>query len=134
MAVFGDAFDEQDTYGSKPPSDDYVAELLSDPGFVALVAENSQEQVVGGLCAYRLRKFEQEHAEYYIYDLAVATEWRRLGIATALIQDLKSIARRDDAWVIFVQADHGDDPAIELYTSLGTREDVHHFDIDVRDK
>jgi aminoglycoside 3-N-acetyltransferase I len=31
--------------------------------------------------------------------------------------------------VIFVQADIGDDPAIKLYESLGTREDVHHFDI-----
>jgi aminoglycoside 3-N-acetyltransferase I len=30
-----------------------------------------------------------------------------------------------------VQADHGDDPAIALYTKLGTREDVLHFDIPV---
>jgi APA family basic amino acid/polyamine antiporter len=35
------------------------------------------------------------------------------------------------AWVIFVQADHGDDPAIALYTKLGTREDVMHFDVPV---
>ena len=131
MTLFGEAFDEQDTYGSKPPSDDYVAELLRDSGFVALAAEDSKEQVVGGLCAYRLRKFEQERSEYYVYDLAVAAEWRRRGIATALIQDLRSIARADGAWVIFVQADYGDDPAIELYTGLGKREDVLHFDIDV---
>jgi aminoglycoside 3-N-acetyltransferase I len=31
--------------------------------------------------------------------------------------------------VIFVQADYGDDPAIALYTKLGSREDVIHFDI-----
>jgi aminoglycoside 3-N-acetyltransferase I len=31
--------------------------------------------------------------------------------------------------VIFVQADPGDDAAIALYTKLGTREDVLHFDI-----
>jgi len=30
-----------------------------------------------------------------------------------------------------VQADHGDDPAIELYSKLGVREDVIHFDIEV---
>jgi aminoglycoside 3-N-acetyltransferase I len=35
--------------------------------------------------------------------------------------------------VIYVQADHGDDPAIELYTKLGVREDVLHFDIPVPD-
>jgi len=33
--------------------------------------------------------------------------------------------------VIFVQADRGDAAAIALYESLGTREDVHHFDITV---
>jgi aminoglycoside 3-N-acetyltransferase I len=31
--------------------------------------------------------------------------------------------------VIFVQADRGDDPAITLYTKLGVREEVLHFDI-----
>jgi aminoglycoside 3-N-acetyltransferase I len=29
-----------------------------------------------------------------------------------------------------VQADYGDDPAIALYTKLGRREDVLHFDIE----
>jgi aminoglycoside 3-N-acetyltransferase I len=32
---------------------------------------------------------------------------------------------------MYVQADRGDQPAIRLYESLGTREDVHHFDIPV---
>ena len=31
--------------------------------------------------------------------------------------------------MVYVQADYGDDPAIALYTKLGTREDVMHFDI-----
>ncbi|HBS15377.1 MAG TPA: AAC(3)-I family aminoglycoside 3-N-acetyltransferase, partial [Alcanivorax sp.] len=39
--------------------------------------------------------------------------------------------RERGAWAIFVQADHGDDPAIALYTGLGVREDVLHFDIEV---
>jgi aminoglycoside 3-N-acetyltransferase I len=30
---------------------------------------------------------------------------------------------------MFVQADRGDAPAIALYESLGTREEVLHFDI-----
>jgi hypothetical protein len=32
---------------------------------------------------------------------------------------------------MFVQADVGDEPAIQLYTSLGRREEVLHFDISV---
>ena len=37
--------------------------------------------------------------------------------------------------MIFVQADTGveDEPAIALYTKLGVREDVLHFDIAVSD-
>ncbi len=49
----------------------------------------------------------------------------------ALIQELKEIAASRGAHVIFVQADRGDEPAIALYTKLGIREDVLHFDIEV---
>jgi aminoglycoside 3-N-acetyltransferase I len=87
--------------------------------------------VVGGLAAYVLEKFEQERSEIYIYDLAVAEHVRRRGIATALIGELRGIAKARGAWVIYVQADRGDEPAIRLYESLGMREDVLHFDISV---
>ena len=53
------------------------------------------------------------------------------GVATALIAHLREIARQHGAWVIYVQADYGDDPAIALYAKLGEREDVMHFDISV---
>jgi aminoglycoside 3-N-acetyltransferase I len=95
---------------------------------MAFVALDGPE-VVGGLTAYELPKFEQERSEIYIYDLAVAVEHRRQGIATALIGAVQREAKRRDAWVVFVQADHGDGPAIALYTKLGMREDVLHFDI-----
>lgn len=48
---------------------------------------------------------------------------------TALIGELQQLAAQRGIYVIFVQADHGDDPAIALYTKLGVREDVLHFDI-----
>jgi aminoglycoside 3-N-acetyltransferase I len=102
--------------------------LLEREDFIPLVAV-ADGKVVGGLVAYVLQKFEQERSEIYIYDLAVDEEYRRRGIATGLINKLREIARERGAWVIYVQADHGDDPAIKLYESLGTREDVLHFDI-----
>ena len=49
----------------------------------------------------------------------------------ALIQELKKLAAARAAYVIFVQADIGDEPAIALYSKLGIREDVLHFDIAV---
>ena len=128
LGMFGAAFGDVDTYTSKPPSDDYLRRLLAADYFIALAALKDGE-VVGGLAAYELRKFERERSEIYIYDLAVAEWHRREGIATALIVELGSIAKSRDAYVIFVQADLGDDAAISLYTKLGVREDVLHFDI-----
>lgn len=81
-----------------------------------------------------LPKFEQARKEIYIYDLAVAETHRRRGIATALIRALQKCALAVGAYVIYVQADWGDDPAIALYTKMGTREDVLHFDIDPHDR
>ncbi len=128
LGVFGQAFDDVDTYCAAQPSQAYLEELLASDSFIAIAAL-ADGAVVGGLAAYELRKFERERSEIYIYDLAVAVSHRRLGIATALIEELKRIASDRGAWVVFVQADLGDDPAIELYTKLGIREDVLHFDI-----
>lgn len=51
---------------------------------------------------------------------------RRLGP-----QDTNAMRQMLGATVIFVQADLGDVPAIDIYTRLGAREDVLQFDIDV---
>lgn len=128
LDVFAEAFDDPCSYSAARPRPTYLYDLLGGDCFVSLVALDG-DRVVGGLAAYVLRKFEQERSELYIYDLAVASGHRRQGIATALIEELRQVARSLGAWVIFVQADLGDDPAIELYSKLGAREDVLHFDI-----
>nr|WP_315858084.1 GNAT family N-acetyltransferase [Cyanobium sp. Morenito 9A2] len=61
--------------------------------------------------------------------MAVAEDFRRQGIATALINTIMLIAHQRGIHVIFVQADYGDDSTVALYTKLGTREDVMHYDI-----
>jgi len=132
LTAFGEAFDDMETYTAKRPSEDYLRRLLGGDTFIALAAVKSGE-VVGGIAAYELRKFEQKRSEIYIYDLAVVSEHRREGIATALIEKLKEIAAERGAYAIFVQANTSieDEPAIALYTKLGKREDVLHFDIAV---
>ena len=140
LTCFGKAFNDMSTYTEKRPGAQYLKRLLGSDYFIALVAlsdekpdEESDKEVVGGIAAYELKKFEQERSEIYIYDLAVPAGHRRKGIATALIKKLKTIAADRGAYVIFVQADTGieDEPAIALYTKLGHREEVLHFDIPV---
>jgi aminoglycoside 3-N-acetyltransferase I len=131
LDTFGDAFNDIPTYSKFRPDHPYLERLLNKDDFFALAAL-SNGKVIGGLAAYELQKFEQARSEIYIYDLAVRAADRRRGVATALIDKLREIAARRDAWVIFVQADYGDAPAIALYQKLGVREEVLHFDIAVK--
>jgi len=128
LGLFGKAFDDHPTYASNQPDDAYLTDLLTRDTFVAIGAYVGGA-LVGGLTAYVLPKFEQKRAELYIYDLAVEEEYRRGGIATAMIEQLKRFATSRRIYIIFVQADRGDEAAICLYTKLGQREDVMHFDI-----
>jgi len=129
-ALFAEVFGEPATYADAPPDDGYLARLLGREHVIALVAlERAGVGIVGGLVAYEMEKLEQARSEIYIYDLAVAEAHRRRGVATALIGEVRRVAAVRGAHVVFVQADHGDDPAIALYTRLGRREDVLHFDI-----
>jgi len=129
-AVFAEAFDDADSYLAAPPDEAYCERVLGKEHVIVLVAVKDGA-VVGGLVAYELDKLERARSEVYIYDLAVVASHRREGIATRLIEALQAIARQRGAWVVYVQADYGDDPAIALYEKLGAREDVMHFDLPV---
>lgn len=131
-ALFGEAFQDPDTYGAEPPDDAWFAEVLGREHVIALVA-TAAGAVVGGLVAYELDKLERRRREIYIYDLAVAEQHRRMGVATALIAEVRRIARGRGAWVVYVQADYEDPPAVALYAKLGAREEVLHFDIPVEE-
>ena len=128
LDMFGAAFEDVATYTERQPDDSYLATLLSRPDFIAIAAI-AEAKVVGGLAAYVLTKFEQARAETYIYDLAVEQALRRQGIATRLIREVQKASKAKGAYVVFVQADYEDEPAVALYTKLGIREDVLHFDI-----
>lgn len=126
-AMFADAFEDAN-YASRPPTTAYLERALSCDATIALVAID-RGRVVGGLTAYELVKLEQPRSEVYIYDLAVAAAYRRRGIATGLIDAVRRIAAEHGADVVYVQADLGDDAAIALYSRLGRRQDVLHFDM-----
>lgn len=132
LDLFATAFEDPENYSNARPSASYKRALLARNDVIALIAITNQT-VTGALVAYELMKFEQERSEFYIYDLAVSHAYRHRGIATALIETLKEFARENNGSVVYVQADKGDAPAIALYTKLGAREDVMHFDISLED-
>ena len=129
--VYAAAFEDPVTYRADRPDAAWLARQLGRDGVIMLVAERDGV-VVGGLTAYDLPKLEAARSEIYLYDLAVEEAHRRRGVATALIAELQHIAAETGAWAVFVQADYVDPPAIALYTKLGTREEVLHFDLPPR--
>jgi aminoglycoside 3-N-acetyltransferase I len=131
LDLFATEFDDFQSYSSQRPDAQHLRQLLDKEDVIVLAALQS-ERVVGAMLAYVLHKIEQPRSEIYIYDLAVSTAQRRQGIATALIEALQPLAHACGAWVIYVQADYGDEPAIALYNKLGLKEEVMHFDIAVR--
>ncbi len=131
-ALFGTVFEDQASYGSAPPDDAYAEALLARGDTVLLLAI-AEGTPVGALAGYVLPKYEQARSELYIYNLAVVKAWRRRGVATALIEETRRIAREAGAWTVFVQADTipEDEPARALYRSLASEEiTALHFDID----
>ena len=127
--LFGEVFEEPDNYHDHPPSDGYCEQLLSDPGVFLVVAE-TDGNIIGGLAGYIWRKFEQERNEAYIYDLAVIEEYRRQGVATALINEVRSIARETGSWVVIIESEEGDEVPTRLYRKLANHEEMaHHFNI-----
>ncbi|MGO3123062.1 MAG: GNAT family N-acetyltransferase [Advenella sp.] len=128
--LFSRAFDDPGSYESRPATDAYLMDFLAKEHVSVFVALDDG-RVLGGLVAYALDKFEMARREYYIYDLAVDAGHRRQGIATAIIRHLCEFAADNAGWVVYVQADRNDDPAIALYNKLGVQEHVLHFDIPV---
>jgi aminoglycoside 3-N-acetyltransferase I len=131
-ALFGEVFGEPETYTGSPPESAYCESSLGRDDLLLAVAAQD-DQLIGGVAAYLLRKFEQGRSEVYIYDLAVAADHRRRGVATELIEEVRRFGRENGAWTVFVQADvvPEDEPARQLYRKLASEEiTAFHFDIE----
>lgn len=128
--LFGAVFEDADNYQSRLPRPEYLADFLAQGQNIVLVAERDG-QIVGSLVAYCLTKFEQERKEVYLYDLAVSTDYQRHGIGKMLINELRAVAKSLGAYIVFVQADEGDD-AVAFYESLGPVENLktRNFDFE----
>jgi len=131
--VFASTFEEDSIWNSNQPSKEYLARVLRDEKYIALVATSEEGEVVGGLVAYVLQKIDREHSEVYLYDLAVEESHRRQGIATTLISELRTLAKEYGTELIFVQADNEDVEALSLYKKLSVRceTEITHFEISV---
>ncbi|MBA3363585.1 MAG: GNAT family N-acetyltransferase [Actinobacteria bacterium] len=107
-----------------PPEESWVRRFLSDPTHHLLIAyaDGRPVEFVSGV--------EMTHpdkgTEMFVYELGVAPEWRRKGIAKALLLELVEIAKEQGCYDMWVLTYSDNAAATASYTSAGaTRESAH---------
>jgi aminoglycoside 3-N-acetyltransferase I len=86
--------------------------------------------IVGGLTLRFWYSYQQEGAECYLYDLAILAEYRRRGIASALVRSAIECATARGAIAMWVQAEADDHNAVAFYRTLKQSEmNVSHFEL-----
>ena len=92
--------------------------FLRNPSNYLLVAEQDGE-AVGFLTAYRLERADREASQMFVYEVEVAPAWRGRGLASALMEKIKDLARAEGMFEAFVLTSRGNDAARRLYTRTG---------------
>ena len=126
LQMYADAFGYR---ADDLPDNAYLQELLDEPDIYMLAAMGG-DKVVGGVTAYALALTSKEEKELYLYDIAVAEGYRRQGIGSAVVDELRALATKDGVARIFVDAESVDVEAVSFYESIGADStDVQHFTI-----
>ena len=114
------------------PTDGHVISLLQREDFHVIVALNSDE-IVGGLTAYELAGYKSDKSEMFLFEIGVAEQFQRQGVATGLINSLKSICVEKGIEEMFVDVFSDNIPAIGLYKKTGgSGRNVIEFNYDLR--
>jgi aminoglycoside 3-N-acetyltransferase I len=105
----------------------YLTKLLQKPDFIIYVIVHNNE-IIGGLTAYELPMYYSEQSEIFIYDIAIQTEFQRMGLGKKLLSIIKEYGRQNGIKEIFVAANEEDKYALDFYRSTGGKaEKVFHF-------
>ncbi len=130
ILVFENVFEMENF---KMPNDNHLQGLLNKETFVAIVAK-TESKVIAGLTVYVLDQYYSEKPLAYIYDLAVLTEYQRIGIGKKLIAFTTDFCKQKGFEEVFVQADVVDDYALDFYRStVPTKEEqVIHYSYNLR--
>ncbi|MDJ0792024.1 MAG: GNAT family N-acetyltransferase [Acidimicrobiia bacterium] len=99
------------------PSDTWTGEFLADHGHHLLIAYVSGEPA--GFVSGIVVRHPDKGPEMLLYELGVDDAFRRRGIGTALVSELRDLARRLGHRSMWVVIDAGDDIAAATYRSAG---------------
>jgi len=100
-----------------PWSDEMIRRELDHEFSTVLLAIRGREGPIVGFAVVWL-----VHDELHVLNVAVASEWRRGGVARRILDRVEGVAREQGARVSMLEVRRSNQPAISLYRSLGYRE------------
>jgi aminoglycoside 3-N-acetyltransferase I len=122
--LFEKVFEMEDFISVSQP---YLTELLQKPDFIIYAAVH-KSKIIGGLTAYELPMYYAEQSEIFIYDIAIQTEFQRIGLGKKLLSAIKEYGKENGIKEIFVAANEEDEHALDFYRSTGGKEEkIFHF-------
>jgi len=106
-----------------PPLPAPTARFLAEPGHHLLFAFDDDQRAIGMISGVEMTH-PDKGTEMFIYELGVAPEARRQGVATSLVKALAGIARERGCYGIWVGTETGNDAALATYRKAGANEEA----------
>jgi ribosomal protein S18 acetylase RimI-like enzyme len=105
-------------YKSCVADKNYYQKFLANPKNHLIIAYDNGKPV-GMALGYEIPRVDRNRNMLFFYEIGVDKKYRRKGIATALINELKSICRKKKILQMFVITNASNKPAMKLYQSTG---------------
>jgi len=99
----------------------YMRRILADDRHLFVVA-CVDDNPVGYAFGYRLCRFDGCSSVMFIYEVEVVERHRRQGIGRALIEEMKTLAKEDGCYQMFLHTNRSNEAAMALYQSAGGEE------------
>lgn len=106
----------------------HLQRLLKKKSFLVFIAKLDQN-IIGGLTAHVLERYDLEMPSAYIYDIAVLSKYQRKGIGKLLIEKLNNYCEKKGFSEVFVQAETDDQQAVNFYRTISNMNELQatHF-------
>ncbi len=110
------------------PNQLHLQKIIDNPNFIAFVAK-VDNQLIGGLTAHVLDRYDLEKPSAYVYDLAILNDYQRKVIGKTLMTALNEYCGENGFSEVFVQAETDDFHAVNFYRTTPISEELQatHF-------
>ena len=105
---------------AEPSGGEHIRPFLARPENVLIVGEEDGAPV-GFLVAYVLDRVDRSRKMVCLYEIEVGEPHRRRGVGRAMVEELVTLCRRENALKVWVVASRGNAAAMRLYASTGAR-------------